>query len=373
MRVYLDWNATTPPFPAVTVAMSQAASDAWGNPASVHTHGRRARARVESLREALAELAGCDPRDVVLASGGTEANNLAVRSAFARSEERTVLVTSRLEHPSITRVAEALERERRAKVHWLRVSPDGTVDLDELRRVLAEGSTRLVTAQAVNHETGVLQPVAEMSALAREHGAALHVDAVQAWGRVKHATDLGDTRSLAGHKIRGPKGIGALIVRPGAHVEPLLRGGAQERGVRPGTVDPIACAGLAVAAVHALSGPSRHEAVLFLRDELEAKLLGLRPGVMVNGTASRAPHVSNLFFPGWTGPELVAAMDLEGVSISSGSACSAGTSEASSVLTAMLGEARSSRSVRLSLGEDTTREEILFAAAAFERVLARSA
>jgi cysteine desulfurase len=376
VRVYLDWNATTPPLTEALVAMQAAGAEAWGNPASVHTHGRAARARVEGARAALAAHGRSDPRDVVLTSGGTEANNLALRSAFSQTTagpRAPRLVTSRLEHPSVTRVAEALEREGRARIHWLAVTPEGTLDLDELQRVLRDGGARLVTVQALNHETGVLQPVDEVAALAQEHGALLHVDAVQAWGKVEQGLSVGDTRSVAGHKMRGPKGIGALFARPGTHLEPVLAGGAQERGLRPGTVDPVACAGLGIAARHALSGPSRYGAIAALRDELEARVLALATGATVNGTAPRAPHVANIAFPRWTGPELVAALDLEGISVSSGSACSAGTSEPSPVITAMLGEARASRSVRLSLGETTTREDIDFAVVAFERVLARVA
>ncbi len=374
MRVYLDWNATTPPRDDVVTAMTEAARDAWGNPASVHTHGRTARARVEGAREAIAALARTDPRDVVLTSGGTEANNLAIRSAFAASttaEPPAWLITSRLEHPSVTRVAEALAQEGKARVRWLRVTPEGVVDLEDLERALREGPTRLVAVQAVNHETGVVQPTRDVARLARDHGALFHVDAVQAWGKVVVDESAGDTRSLAGHKMRGPKGLGALLSRPGTPLEPLVRGGAQERGVRPGTVDPVACAGLAVAARAAASGPARYEGVAALRDELESSLRALSRGATVNGGGVRAPHVTNIAFPGFPGPELVAALDLEGVSVSSGSACSAGTSEPSPVLTAMLGEARAACSARLSLGDVTTRDEIVFVVRAFERVLAR--
>ncbi len=244
-RVYLDWNATTPPLPEVIEAMIRASREAWGNPSSVHAVGRTARAFVEDAREAVALLAGCDPRDVVLTSGGTEANNLALRSAYA--DRGGVLVTSRLEHPSVTRVAEALEREGRAHVRWARVRGDGTIDLDDVERALSEGGVRLVALQAVNAETGVVQPVATLLDLARRAGVRVHVDAVQAFGRRDDVAAGADTRSLAGHKFRGPKSIGALILRPGISVGPVLLGGSQERGVRPGTTDPIAAAGLGAA------------------------------------------------------------------------------------------------------------------------------
>src|SRR5580704_13745135 len=173
-RVYLDWNATTPPLADVVDAMTRAARDAWGNPSSVHATGRAARACVEDAREAVARLAGCDPRDVVFTSGGTEANNLALRSAFSGAPAAGrvgTLVTSRLEHPSVTRVAEELEREGRARVRWVRVETNGLLDLDDLERALSEGGARVVAVQAVNAETGVVQPIAEVLAAARRAGA----------------------------------------------------------------------------------------------------------------------------------------------------------------------------------------------------------
>jgi cysteine desulfurase len=201
----------------------------------------------------------------------------------------------------------------------------------------------------------------------------LHVDAVQAWGRVAFDPRLAETLSLAAHKIRGPKGIGALIARPGVPLSPVLVGGAQERGLRPGTVDPVAATGLAVAAGRARAGLSRYAGIAPLRDELEGALLALSPRARVNGSAPRAPHVTNLSWPGFRGPELVAALDLEGVSVSSGSACSAGTSEPSPVLRAMLGEERAACAVRVSLGESTTREEVNHALHAFAKVVATAA
>jgi cysteine desulfurase len=370
-RVYLDWNATTPPLPEVVETMAEAAREAWGNPASVHAVGRTARARVEAAREAVARLARCDPRDVVLTSGGTEANNLALRSAFAQGSG--VLVTSRLEHPSITRVAEALEREGRARVRWLSVLADGTLDLGDLERALSDAGARLVAVQAVNAETGVIQPVREVLALARRARALVHVDAVQAFGRLEDIADEADTRSLAAHKMRGPKSIGALVARPGVAIAPVLFGGSQERGVRPGTVDPVAAAGLEAAARHARTTPARWNALAPLRATLEMGLVGLSSGARVHGArARRAPHVASIAFPGWSGPELVAALDLEGVAASAGSACSAGTAEPSAVLLAMgCDEATAAGSVRFSLGEETTAAEIEWALAAAARVLAR--
>ncbi|MDP9150193.1 MAG: aminotransferase class V-fold PLP-dependent enzyme, partial [Myxococcota bacterium] len=275
-RLYFDWNATTPPLQEVIEAMARAAREEWGNPSSVHRFGRTAGAAVERGRQAVARLARCDARDVVLTSGGTEANNLALRSAFARCPG--VLVTSRLEHPSVTRVANALQQEGRARIRWLRVLSEGTIDLEDLARALDDAEVRLLALQAVNPETGVVQPIAEAIALARGAGVRVHVDTVQAFGRSDEVAEGADTRSLAAHKIRGPKSIGALVARPGVLVEPILLGGGQERGLRPGTVDPMGAAGLAVAAHHAMSSPARWGALGDLRDALEAGLCRLAPG-----------------------------------------------------------------------------------------------
>ena len=376
-RVYLDWNATTPPLPEALDAMREVAGRAWGNPSSIHAHGRAATAVVEDARAAVAALSGGDARDVLLTSGGTEANNLAVRSAFesgAKGEPRT-LVTSRLEHPSITRVAEALEAEGRARVRWLRVTSAGILDLSDLDAALREDAA-LVTVQAVNHETGIVQPVAEVVVRAHGAGARVHVDAVQAWGKLVTTALAGaDSVSLAAHKLRGPKGIGALVTRPGSRIVPILLGGAQERGLRPGTADAALAAGLGVAARHALTGPVRYAPIATRRDALEAALLSLVSGPntarVVGDVTQRAPHVSTLVWPGWVGAELVAALDLEGVSVASGAACSAGTVEASPVIAAVLGDAVAASSIRVSLGELTTEEDIALAIAAFTRVLQR--
>ncbi len=376
-HVYLDWNATTPPHPAVLEAMRAAAEVAWANPASVHGPGRRARAFVEEAREAVAALVGFDARDVLLTSGGTEANNLALALPFGPVGEGSrprALLVSRIEHPSIVRTAEELAR-RGVVVGWVEPLPSGVVPAsafaEAAERIGAEADVRLLVLQAVNHETGVVQPVAEVAALAHARGALLHVDAVQAVGRLSpEAWARADLVSVAAHKIRGPKGIGALCTRAGLKVRPLLFGGAQERGVRPGTQDPIACAGFAEAARHArVDGPSAYARVAELRDRLQAALVDL--GGVPNGEPPRAPHVVNLSWPGWRGDELCAALDLEGVAISSGSACSAGTAEPSPVLTAMVGVARAASATRLSLGEETTPDEVTRAIEAFRRVIAR--
>jgi cysteine desulfurase len=379
-RVYLDWNSTTPPLETVLDAMRDVGGRTWGNPSSIHGDGRAARAVVEDARAAVAGLCAADARDVVLTSGGTEANNIAVRSAFG-GDDRPWILTSRLEHPSVARVAEALEHEGRARVHWLAVLPSGVVDLAELERALAETRARgepiaLVTVQAVNHETGVIQPVREVATLAHAAGARVHVDAVQAWGRVDtSALALADSASLAAHKLRGPKGVGALVARAGLRLMPVLLGGAQEKGLRPGTVDPVLAAGLGVAAKYARDGSMRYARIGPRRDVLERALLAMQPGAgaarAVGDPLSRAPHVSMLVWPGWSGAELVAALDLEGVSVSSGAACSAGTVEPSPILAAMLGDRDAASGIRASLGELTTDDDVARAIDAFRRVTAR--
>jgi cysteine desulfurase len=359
--LYFDWNATTPPHPAVIAAMVEAARSTWGNPASVHATGRRARAVVDELREALASAFGTSARDVVLTSGGTEANNLALAAAPG-------LVTSRLEHPSVVRLAEALEGRGRP-VRWLPVPASGCLrpeSLDVLTDGLPAGSWLAV--QAVNHETGVLQPVASLTERAHAAGLRVHVDAVQAFGKLPLDELAGADRiSVAAHKLRGPKAIGALLFR-GAPPEPLLLGGTQERGLRPGTVDPILAAGFRAAVERAGSGPERWRQVAVHRDALERALGEV---AIVNGEGARLPHVSNLSFAEVRGDELVAALDLLGVQVSSGSACSAGTPEPSAVITAMLGKARALGAVRVSLGEEVSSAELERAKAAFLQALGR--
>jgi cysteine desulfurase len=370
--IYLDWNATTPPAAEVLDAQREAAAHAWANPASVHGHGRRARAHVEAARAAVAELTERDVRDVLLTSGGTEANNLAL--SVAALEPGGALVTSRLEHPSVARVAAWLE-ERGTEVVWVPPSVSGHLDASAVVAAVdaLAGRVRLVSVQAVNHELGTVQPIPALARALAERNVLLHCDAVQAVGRLDPSLYRGaDLVSIAGHKLRGPKGIGALAMRPGLRLAPLLRGGAQERGLRPGTQDPVAAAGFAVACRRAVTSPPAWEALRPLRDRLEHALVSLVPGsVEVQGAGERAPHLTNLAFRGWSGPELCAALDLEGVAVSSGAACSAGTAEPSEVVRAVAGEARARSAVRISLGETTTEAEIDLAIAAFSRVIAR--
>jgi cysteine desulfurase len=329
--------------------MAAARNAGWANPASVHEPGRRARALVEDARAAVARLAGRDARDIVFTSGGTEANNLALAGARA-------IVTSRLEHPSIVRVAEAAEAAG-VLVRWVAVDERGFLEPERVAEALAGLEPGAVVAlSAVNHETGVIAPLREIQALAVRAQARLHVDAVQGAGRLPPAVwQWGTTLSIAAHKLRGPKGVGAIVSEPGFAPAPVLRGGSQERGLRPGTVDAVALAGFGAAAEHALEGPERYVGLAPLRDHIEVVLASRG---RVNGAGPRAPHVTNLSFPGVRGDELAAALDLEGIHVSSGSACSAGTEEPSPVIRAMVGLERAQSAIRVSLGEDTTKGDV---------------
>jgi cysteine desulfurase len=363
--IYLDWNATTPPHPAVLEAMQAAAEEAWANPSSPHRAGRRARALLELGRERVAGSLGLSPRDVVFTGSGTEANNLALRGAGA-------LVLSRMEHPSVVRVAEELE-QCGLTVLWLTPAETGQIDPAEIGVALATlapelRATTIVALAAANHETGVIQPIVEVAERTHALGARLHVDAAQALGKMDAAAFGGaDSYTVVAHKIRGPQGIAALAWSGAPLVKPVLLGGSQERGLRPGTQSGMLVAGFA-AALERLD-PRRYHALEPRRDRLEQSLAGR---ALVNGAgAARLPHVSNLSVTGWTGEQLVAALDLEGVCISSGSACSVGTSQPSAVIEAMLGRARAACAVRVSLGESTLDGQVDRAIVAFNRVLAR--
>ncbi|HYQ28431.1 MAG TPA: cysteine desulfurase family protein [Polyangiaceae bacterium] len=363
--IYLDWNATTPPHASVLAAMARTAEESWGNPSSTHRLGRKARAQVEDTREKLAEICAVHARDVLFTSGGTEANNLALANVSG-------LALSRLEHPSVTRVAEQLE-QRGVPVVWVEVPTSGRLDPEAYREALQRLPPGSVAAlMAANHETGVLQPIEQVALVAHALGATLHVDAVQALGKLAPETwRFADSLAVAAHKIRGPKGIGALAFRGSKAPKPLLVGGSQERGLRPGTVDPVAAAGFLAALEHSAQGPVRYAQLAVLRDDFERAFASV--AALNGGQAVRLPHVSNLSFSGISGDEVVAALDLLGVCVSSGSACSAGTTEPSTVISAMVGRERARAAVRVSLGEGTTIDEIRAAKAAFRRVLGLSA
>ncbi|MBI5478907.1 MAG: cysteine desulfurase [Deltaproteobacteria bacterium] len=377
-RIYLDHNATTPLDAEARAAMLPFLEGTFGNPSSVHRAGRVARHAVEEARAAVAALAGARLEEVIFVSGGTEADNLALRAGLqaARSHGRAPhLVLSPLEHPAVRECAAALAREG-ALVTELPVDAHGRLDPDDLRRALRP-DTALVSIQAANHEIGNVYPVAELCAIARERGALFHCDAVQAAGKMP--LDAGAARpdlvSLSAHKLYGPKGVGALCARRDLGLAPILAGGHQERGRRPGTENVAGIVGFGVAAAVALRRWEADAArVAALRDRLERALLAL-PGARLNGDpdpAGRVPGTLNVGFDGAEGALVAVNLDLAGVCVSTGAACSSGSLEPSPVLLALGCTRReAASSVRFSLGRDTTAAEVDEVAAMLPAILER--
>lgn len=332
----LDANATEPLRPESRDAVL-AALALPGNPSSVHAEGRAARRLLEQARATVAAAFGARPQDVVFTAGGTEANALAVRGL---AQGRRVLLGA-TEHPAVLRAAPAA-------AETIPVRPDGTADLAALEALLAGGGPALVCLMAANNETGVLHPVAEAAALCRRHGALLHVDAVQAAGRVPLALAGADSLALSGHKMGGPKGAGALLLRPGLDLAPLIAGGGQERGRRGGTEPLPAIAGLAAAA--RVAHPHDAARLACLRDAIEAAVAAVAPEARFPGRgAPRLPNTSSILLPGVAAETQVIALDLAGVRVSAGAACSSGKVGASHVLAAMGLGAEAACAIRVSL------------------------
>ena len=367
VRIYLDYNATAPVPSEVADAVSAALRDCPGNASSIHAFGQRAKAIVDDARSSVARLIGAEPSEVVFTAGGTEADNLALRG-FAEAHgggAKPAIITTAIEHEAVLNAARTL-----ARLGWpvtiVPVSPEGVVSVDAIAGALDQVAARpapLVSVMLANNEVGTLQPLQAISALARERGALVHTDAVQAVGRLP--VDVGtlgvDMLSLAGHKFGAPKGVGALWVRRGLPLQAQSVGGKQERGRRAGTENVPALEGLRVAAERAFAalgveGPRQAA----LRDRLEQGLLDRVAGARVNGGAApRVPNTTNMSFDGVEGESMVIALDLEGIAVSTGSACSSGTLEPSHVLRAMsLPPARVEAAVRFSLGPQTTSGEI---------------
>lgn len=355
-ETYLDANATEPIRPAAREA-AIAALDLLGNPSSVHGAGRAARRVLEQARERVAARFGARPAEVVFTAGGTEANALAIHGLGAG---RRILVGA-TEHPSVWAAARAVAGGEGA-VAAVPVRSDGRAELDALASMLAApgAAPALVCLMAANNETGVLHPLAEAAALCRERGALLHVDAVQAAGRVPVSlAGLGaDSLALSGHKLGGPKGAGALLLRPGLDPAPLIPGGGQERGRRGGTEPLPAIAGLGAAAEEAQ--PERAAALAALRDRLEAGVRALAPEARILGAeAPRLPNTSGILLPGVAAETQVIALDLAGVRVSAGSACSSGKVARSPVLEAMgLGAAAAGEAIRVSLPWNATEASV---------------
>ncbi len=358
-RIYLDFNASTPIHPAVAASMRAAMEDGYGNPSSRHWAGMPAKELLEASRAQIADLLGCSSPEVVLTSGGSEANNLAIKGSFFAQENRAAhIVTTQIEHPSVLSPLSFLAREG-ARITYLPVDSAGLVDPEDLRHALSR-DTVLVSIMHANNETGTIQPIEACARIARERGILFHTDAAQSVGKMSTAVDnLGvDLLSVAGHKLYAPKGVGVLYVRSGTRLEPLIHGAAHEVGRRAGTESAILAAALGAACLLARdSGP--WEAVRGLRDEFWTNLkesCGER--VVRNGDLKRClPNTLNVSFLGCVGADVLAALD--GVAASTGSACHAGRVELSPVLRAMnVPEHIGRGAVRFSLGRETTASEL---------------
>ena len=370
-QVYLDYNASTPIDARVAQAMSPLLADAFGNPSSGHWAGVPARALVEEARGHVAALLGCRPGEVVLTSGGSEANNLALKGVFyARREAGDHIVTSQAEHPAILAPCRFLEGQG-ARVTYLRVDGTGRVDPDDVRRALTP-RTILVSVMHANNEVGTIQPIAEIARIAHAQGVLVHTDAAQSVGKIETGVDaLGvDLLTIAGHKLYAPKGVGALYVRSGTALEPLIHGAGHEGGRRAGTESALLAVALGEACMLA-SDLTPMASVQALRDAFWDSLrqrFGER--VILNGhPEARLPNTLNVSFVGHVGAEIL--VRLEGIAASTGSACHAGRIELSPVLRAMgVAPEVGAGAIRFSLGRATSRDEIDYVVACLSAVLA---
>jgi cysteine desulfurase len=372
--IYLDYNATTPLCDAAREAMLPYFARHFGNPSSVHTAGREARAAIDNARDKLAASLHVKPHEIIFTSGGTESCNLAVLGlARCRMERGGHIISAKTEHHAVLNAVEQLEKNEGFEVTWLNVSRDGLVDLDQLAKSIRP-ETRLVSIMTANNETGVIQPMREISRISRERGVLLHSDMVQAFGKMDVDLSLVDAASFAGHKFYGPKGAGFLFLRSGLSVQPIMFGGAHENGRRPGTENVAAIAGMAAAAEWTLRDrESEQEREARLRDELWTRISQNVPDAKQNcANASRLANTLNVSLLGLDSETLLIALDLEGVCASSGSACMVGSVVASHVLLAMgLPIERARSAVRFSLGKWTTVEEIKATGDAMQKIVER--
>jgi cysteine desulfurase len=361
-RVYLDNNATTPVLPEVLQAMQPYFGEHFGNASSIHHHGQETRAAVERARESVAALLGCRSSEIVFTSGGTEADNLAVFGLVSAGDH---VITSTIEHHAVMNACKQLEADGVA-VTWVPVDGRGQIDPEDVRRGLRP-NTKLITIMMANNETGVLQPVAEIGRIAAEVNVRFHTDAVQAAGKVAlDVKQIGcNLLSLSGHKMHAPQGVGVLYVRKGTILRPMLHGGRHERSRRAGTENVPGIVGLGKAAELAQQSLERGGVVEMsaLRDQIEQTILREVEATGVNGSdAPRVPNTTNIYFDYIEGEALVIALDLKGLAVSTGAACSSGAIEPSHVLTAMgLRPARARASLRFSLGKQNTADEVDFA------------
>jgi cysteine desulfurase len=363
VRIYFDYNATTPLLPAVAEAIAKASVELFGNASSVHYFGQQAKAGIDTARSSVASLVGGDPTELVFTGGGTESDNFAIRGAAEALEpaKRRHLIASAIEHEAVLNTFKALAR-RGWKTTLLPVDQSGILSPDQLKAAITD-DTALVSVMHANNEIGTIQPIAELAAIAHERGALMHTDAVQSAGKIPvNVRALGvDLLSISAHKFNGPKGVGALWVKRGTRLQTIQTGGKHERGRRAGTENVAGIVGMGVAANLAAEKMSV-EAVRVgaLRDRLEEGILRAVPGTAVNGArTSRVPNTTNVSFERIEAESLLIALDLEGVAVSTGSACSSGTLEPSHVLRAMgFPPHRTQNSLRFSLGVFSTQEEV---------------
>jgi cysteine desulfurase len=360
--VYMDHSATTPMRPEVAEVMEPYYTETFGNASSVHQFGQRSRAALEEARESVAGQIGASPGEIIFTSGGTESDNLALKgAAFARRKKGTHIVTSTIEHHAVLNTFGWLEKNG-FEVTLLPVDHEGLVSPDDLRGAVRDETT-LVSIMLANNEVGVLQPIAELAAIAQESGAVFHTDAVQAVGKIPVNVDgLGvDLLSISGHKFYGPKGIGVLYRREGTRIEALQHGGHHENNLRAGTENVPGAVGLAEAMRLACQErPEEAERLAALRDRLQDGIMGKLDDVRLNGHATeRLPHLLNVSVLGIEGESMLLSLDAQGIAASTGSACTSGSLEPSHVLTAMDIPAEVAHgSLRFSLGRMNTEEDV---------------
>ncbi|MGA7081013.1 MAG: cysteine desulfurase family protein [Terriglobales bacterium] len=374
-RVYLDNNASTPVLSEVLEAMRPYFAEHFGNASSIHHHGQETRAAVERARESVAALVGGRASEIVFTSGGTEGDNLAI---FGIARPGDHVITSTIEHHAVLNACKHLQAEG-CEVTYVPVDDRGLVDPADVRRAIRP-NTKLITIMFANNETGVVQPVAEIGKIAAEADIYFHTDAVQAAGKIAiNVDDIGcDLLTISGHKLHGPQGVGALYVRKGTQLEPMLYGGRHERSRRAGTENVPGIVGLGKAAELAIAGledndaRGDHERMAAARDRLERELLEIEATGLNGEGAPRVPNTTNIYFDGIEGEALVIALDLKGLAVSTGAACSSGAIEPSHVLIAMgLRPERAKASIRFSLGKQNTAEHIDFTLALVAETVAR--
>jgi cysteine desulfurase len=372
LRVYLDNNASTPVLPEVLEAMRPYFGEHFGNASSIHHHGQETRSAVERARDSVASLFGCRAAEVVFTSGGTEGDNLAIAGLTSPGDH---IITSSIEHHAVLHTCNHLE-ETGCDVTYVPVDGRGVVDLDDVRRALRP-STRLISIMMANNETGVLQPVEEIGKIAAQADVYFHTDAVQAAGKVPvDVKRIGcDVLTISGHKMHAPQGVGALYVRKGTRLQPLFYGGRHERSRRAGTENVPGIVALGKAAELAMQGLERGDdkKMSALRDRLQQGILAQVEEAHVNSDgAPRVPNTSNIYFDRIEGESMVISLDLKGLAVSTGAACSSGAIEPSHVLTAMGLRADQARaSLRFSLGKQNTAEDIDLALALVPETVAR--